>query len=473
LVLRHIKEDDQEGTREVNGNSTLKVVVEGGGKQVVAHVGLHALGRFADRVGLGTALSGAVPWAGERAPLHDRGTVLVQAMLMLAGGGESCADIEHLRVEDKLFGEVCSDSTLYRTITNVTPTVLNDLNAATASVRHEMWARMAATTGTSRVVLDIDVSLIEIHSENKDGTGPTYKGGFGFGPMFCFADATGEALAGLLRPGNAGANTVTDHLTVLDAAIGQLPRSTSDGHHVGDDRALVSRAVQVRTDSAGCTHGFVNGCRERNIGFAVVARTNANIHGAISKIRVNDKRWKHAARANGASAVRSAVAEFTDLVDMTDWPTGTRLIIRREKLHPGAQRTLYPSTLYRYWGHYTDTSSGTPAELDAHMRAHAHVEDNIKRLKESGLNRFPFSDLDANRAWMQLVLTADSLVRWFQQLCCTGPNAKAEPKRLRWTMWHTPARIIRQAGREIVRIIDGWPTTNDLLDAYKRINALT
>ena len=73
-----------------------------------------------------------------------------------------------------------------------------------AVVRSQMWQRVAATTGTGTVVLDIDASLVEIHSEHKDGTAATYKGGFGFHPLFCFADATGEALAGLLRPGNAG-----------------------------------------------------------------------------------------------------------------------------------------------------------------------------------------------------------------------------------------------------------------------------
>jgi Transposase DDE domain group 1 len=283
----------------VNGNSTCAVRVEAGGTQVVAHVGLHALGRFADRVGLGTALSAAVPWSGERAPLHDRGTVLTQAMLMLAGGGESCADIEHLRTQDSLFGDVASDSTLYRTITAITATILTDLNTATGSVRSVMWQRMAATTGNDRVVLDIDASLVEIHSENKTGTAPTYKGGFGFAPMFCFADATGEALAGLLRPGNAAANTVTDHLTVLDTAIGQLPPEIAAGHHLGDDKSAVRRPVQVRTDSAGCTRGFVDGCRERNIGFAVVARQIPKIHTAIGKIRGNDRRWQRATRSDG------------------------------------------------------------------------------------------------------------------------------------------------------------------------------
>ena len=98
----------------MDGNSTLRVKVEAGDGQVVAHVGLHALGRFADRLGFGERLSEQVPWSGERAPFHDRGTVIVQAMLMLAGGGESVADIEHLRTQDRLFGPVPSDTTLRR-----------------------------------------------------------------------------------------------------------------------------------------------------------------------------------------------------------------------------------------------------------------------------------------------------------------------------------------------------------------------
>ena len=135
---------------------------------------------------------------------------------------------------------------------------------------------------------------------------------------------------------------------------------------------------------------------------------------------------------------------------------------------------MFPSLCYRYWGRYTDNTdnTGTPVQLDAHMRDHAHVEDDIKRLKDSGLERFPFTDLDANRAWMQLVCLAADLVRWFQHLCCTGELATAEPKRLRWSLWHTPARIIRQAGRDVVRIIDGWPTTGDLLAAHQRITAI-
>jgi hypothetical protein len=455
----------------VNGNSTVSVVVEGSGNGVVAHVGLHALGLFADRLGLGDSLSARIPITGERFPLHDRGKVLTQAMLMLTGGGEACADIEHLRSQPDLFGWVPSDSTLYRTFRQIDGATLSGLWEAMAEARGEVWRRAAATTGTATVVLDIDASLHQIHSENKQETAANYKGGFGFHPIYCFADVTGETLGVELRPGNAGANTIDDHVAVLDQAIGQLPAEIAVGHRPGDDPGLVARAVQVRTDSAGCTD-FVGHCRARNVGFAVVARSNASIHAAISKVLDDEDGWIPAVRQDGELRPGAAVRELTEHLDLSGWPEGTRMIVRREPLHPGAQQTLFPSLEFRYWGHYTD-AEGDPVALDVHMRAHAHVEDNIKRLKDSGAARFPFTDIDANRAWLAVVCFADALVRWFQQLCLSGPLAVAEPKALRWTLWHTPARLVHRARRRVVRILDGWPTERALLDAYQRIALLT
>jgi Transposase DDE domain group 1 len=455
----------------VNGNSTVPVVVEGGGEGVVAHVGLHVLGAFADRLRLGDSLSARIPITGERVPLHDRGKVLTQAMLMFAGGGEACTDIEHLRAQGELFGAVPSDSTLYRTFRHIDAVTLSGLWEAIGEVRAQVWRRSAATTGTHTIVLDIDSSLHEIHSENKAETAATYKGGFGFHPMYCFADATGETLAVRLRPGNAGANNIADHVAVLDAAIAQLPDEIVVGHRAGDDPSVVRRAVQVRVDSAGCTD-FVWHCRQRNVGFAVVARSNQDVHAAISRVAFDDDAWQPARRQDGDERPGAAVAELTDLVDLSDWPPGTRLIVRREPLHPGAQQTLFPSEMFRYWGHYTD-AAGDPVALDAHMRAHAHVEDHIRRLKDSGATRFPFVDIDANRAWLAVVCFADALVRWFQLLCVTGPLAVAEPKTLRWTLWHAPARLVHHARRRVVRILDGWPTTDTLLDAYRRITLVT
>jgi Transposase DDE domain group 1 len=165
-----------------------------------------------------------------------------------------------------MFGAVPSDSTVYQTFRH-------QMDAATlagvwemAGIRAQVWRRSSETNTGESVILDIDAKLVEVHSENKEGTAPTYKRGFGSHPMLCFADATGEALAARLRPGNAGANTVTDHLGVLDDAVAQLPPELTAGHRPGDDPDTVARQVVVRTDSAGCTQGFVWGCQDRNIG---------------------------------------------------------------------------------------------------------------------------------------------------------------------------------------------------------------
>jgi hypothetical protein len=351
------------------------------------------------------------------------------------------------------------------------PATVTGLWQAMAQARAEVWSRAAATIGNATVVLDIDSSLHEIHSENKELTGPTYKGGFGFHPLYCFADATGETLAVRLRPGNAGANNVIDLVGVLDASIDGLPPEIAVGHRVGDDPELVRRPIQIRADSAA-GRTFALACRARNVGFAVVARSNEQIHAAISRAAYDSTAWQPAVRQNGELREGAAVVEVTDLVDLSDWPAGTRLIIRREPLHPGAQQSLFPSERYRYWGHFTDAAGTDPVELDRHMRAHAHVEDHIRRLKDSAASRFPFCDFDANAAWLAVVCMADVLVRWFQQLCLTGSLAAAEPKTLRWAIWHTPARVIRKARRLVVRILDDWPTAATVLDAYQRIDAI-
>jgi hypothetical protein len=452
----------------VNGNSTRRVIVEPGGTGVVAHVGLHALGSFADRLGLGNALSSAIPWVGNGVPLHDRGKVLTQMALILAGGGESCLDIEHLRIGADLFGSVPSDTTVARTFHEITESTRTDITAALSAVRAEVWKRSSATTGTAPVMLDIDASLVEIHSEGKEQTAPTYSGGFGFHPLFCFADATGETLAALLRPGNAGSNTVADHVTVLDAAVAQLPSDIAVGHRDGDGSDLVQRDVIMRADSAGCTEDFLAACRARNVGFYVSARSNAQVTAAIFDAIGIEEVWLPALAQDGGAKAEAAVAELTSLIDGKRLPSGTRLIIRREPLHPGAQRSLFPSLDYRYWGFYTD-QDGDPRDLDVTMRAHAHVESHIQRLKDSGLCRFPFASFEANSNWLMTVALAADLVRWFQLLCVDGTWSDARPKALRWGIFHAPGRFVHRARQRVVRIIDGWPTAQVLLDAYQRI----
>ena len=465
----------------MNANSTRTVIVEPGGTQVVSHVGLHALGMFADRLGVGEALSQAVGWAGSGTPKHDRGKVLTHAMLMLAGGGEACTDIETLASQDRLFGDVCSDTTLYRTFTEtLDAATVGRTRGAMAEIRSDVWDRIPGLArGDEPVIVDLDASLVEIHSENKDGAAPHFKKGYGFHPMLCFADATGEALAGELRPGNAAANDADDLLGILDRGIEQLPARIRVGHRKGDDPLLVERLVVVRSDSAGGTKVFAAGCRDRNIGFQVVARRQTAVSAAIAVANQDPHRWETALDQDGteteqvsSSGLTASVCEVTDLVDMDGWPEGTRLIIRRQPLHPGTRTSLLPDLEYRFWGHYTD-QEGDPVELDRMMRAHAHVEDFIQRLKDAGLERFPFTDFESNQAWLQTVMWAADLVTWFQTLCLTGPLARAKAKRLRWTFWHAPARIITTARRDIVRILDRWPTAHEILAAYRNIAALT
>ena len=479
----------------VKVNSSRSVGLEVGESGVVSHVGLWVLGGFADRLGLGGVLSEAF---GIRRLVHDRGSVLVHAMLMLSGGGEACTDIEHLRGEAGLFGEVASDSTLYRTMRSIDPDTLGRLGGAVARVRNQVWNRLVNTDGA--VVLDIDSSLHEVHSENKEGTAPNYKRGFGFHPMYCTLDVTGETLAVLLRPGNAAANNVADHTKVLDAAIDALPARVALGHRRGDDPGAAVQPLRVRTDSAGGP-SFAKACRRRNVGFSVGVRRAPYIESAIGQVSVDDPRWIPALprkrnrneniedtgnqqpqqpdeqnrqdEQGEEQKVRAHVIDLTEAVDTSSWPEGTRLIVRREPKHAGAQRSLFPSDDYRYWGHWTDNKAD-PAQSDADIRAHARVENNIARLKDSGANRFPFTDLDANRAWLTLVTWADALVRWFQLLCLRGTHLhKARPKTLRWYLWHTPARLVRHARKTTIRIPHTWPTAQLLHQAHQHITALT
>jgi hypothetical protein len=391
---------------------------------------------------------------------------------VIAGGGESCADIEHLRLQSDLFGHVASDSTVHRTFHELDDAALVELAKAIAAVRAKVWNRLALTNGASPVYLDIDASLIEVHSENKQGAAPNYKKGYGFHPMLCFADATGEALSAVLRPGNATANTVSDHVRVLDAAIAQLPETIASGHHVGDDEVLATRSVVVRADSAGCTTGFLGAARARNVGFFVTARSNTQVMNAVfDAVGVADV-WLAALAQDGQLREGAAVAELTSLIEHSTLPEGTRLIVHREPLHPGAQRSLIPSLDFRYWGFWTD-QEGDPRELDATMRAHAHVENHIQRLKDSGLTSMPFTNFAANAAWLFVVCLSGDLVRWFQLLCLSGPWKSARPKALRWGLFHAPGRLVRRSRQLVVRVIDGWPATKVLTDSYARMTLIT
>jgi hypothetical protein len=139
----------------------------------------------------------------------------------------------------------------------------------------------------------------------------------------CWLDETGEALAAVLRRGNAGSNTASDHFTVLGLALAQLPARDLD------------REILVRTDIGGQTHAFCADCREAGIRFSVGYELNDTVRQAI--VDLSETVWVQAINAGGEDRDGAWVAELTDHLDLSAWPEGSRLIVRRERPHPGAQ----------------------------------------------------------------------------------------------------------------------------------------
>jgi hypothetical protein len=191
------------------------------GEDLVSHAGAALLAEAADRLGLTRALSGGLAGMRERRGGHDPGRVVRDLAVMLADGGDCLSDLRAVRDQEPLFGEVASNSTAFRVIDRIAgdPRLLGALRAARARAREHAWN---AGARPGRIIIDIDATLITAHSD-KDGAAGTFKGGFGFHPLLAYLDETREALAGVLRPGNAGANTAADHIDVVELALEQLP----------------------------------------------------------------------------------------------------------------------------------------------------------------------------------------------------------------------------------------------------------
>jgi hypothetical protein len=439
-------------------------VVTEGDTQVASQVGSHLLGKIADGSGLTSRYSAAVPSTGERAPGQDRGRLLAQVAVMLAGGGECVSDMAALRDQPELFGDVASSATIWRAVKELDGAVLDALRRARAATREKVWA---AVGGPDEVVLDVDAALIEVHSENKESAASHYKGGYGFHPMLCFADHSGEALAGVLRPGNAGANSGADQLAVVDAAVASLPEAYRAGHRPGDDPDLVRHRIVVRADTAGAVASFIDGLVARNIEFSVYARADDRLHAAIRAVPADA--WHKAVRDDGEARHAGEVAELDVALD--GWPPGTRAICRREKPHPGAQLRLWDTDGYRHQVTLTN-SPGDPLALELRQRRHARVENCIKALRDTGLDRMPFTSLAMNQAWFEMVLAGADLLAWLRLGCLEGDLAKATPKTLRYRLLHVAARIVRRSRRTVLRLPAHWPWAGELASAYRRLAVL-
>jgi hypothetical protein len=412
---------------------------------VVGHAGARLLTDLADKAGLTSGFVQALGLDRVRRPTHEPGRVAVDLAVLLADGGEAIADLAVLRQQSGLFGRVASDPTAWRVLDAIDAAALARLRAARAAARELAWLQLLetrrsfpATTVLARAlpgfVLDIDATIVLAHSE-KEAAAPTWKHTFGFHPLLCFLDATGEALAGLLRSGNAGSNTAADHVTVLDQALQQIPEQ----HRYGSP-------ILVRSDSAGSSYEFlahIRSLRERGVDtqFSVGVAITTPIRAAITAAAD----WVAALDGDGSLRDGAELVELTDYLDpavLASFPAGTRLICRRERPHPGAQLSLFDQVNgMRHQIFATDTphGAGSIQFLEVRHRCHARVEDRIRTGKTTGFGRFPSRQFAINAAWLELALTGIDLLCWTQHLLLDGAMASAEPKKLRYRLLHVAA----------------------------------
>src|SRR5215831_13258321 len=222
----------------MRGERSFTVEVAADGEGLVSRAGAALVAQVGDRLGLTRAMSLRLAAIKQRRRGHDPGRVIRDLAVMLADGGECVSDLGAVRDQRALFGPVASDSTAFRVIDRIAcePALLEALRAAHARARERLWKLNGAP---ERLTIDIDATLITAHSD-KEGAAGNYKHGYGFHPLHAYGDETREALAVMLRPGNAGANTAADHVTVLDRALAQIP-----AEHIE------TIAILVRADTAG------------------------------------------------------------------------------------------------------------------------------------------------------------------------------------------------------------------------------
>jgi hypothetical protein len=429
-----------------NWASSFEVTTDGTG--VVGHAGAALLRELADRVGLTTALGWRGPGARRR---HPDAAVLRDLAVLLADGGDCLSDLAVLGDQPALFGPVASTPTAWRVIERVgtDPDGLARLRAARAHHDPEL------------LVVDADATLVLAHSDAKEAAAGTDKHWFGFCPLLAYLDrgqAPGEPLAGLLRPGNAAPGAAEDLLALVELALAQLPA------------AAAGQPVLVRSDSAGASTRLAWHLRQRGVGFSLGMPVDAHLREAI--LAQPEPAWTPAVDPDGQVRPGAEVCELTGWIDLHTWPEGTRVICRREDAHPGAQLRFSDHDGHRFQVFLTDQPDGDLAALELRHRQRARVEDRIRGAKATGLRNLPFDRWRRNAVWLELVLCAQDLLCWTQALLLEGHLAVAEPKTLRYRLWHVAARIVHHARRTILRLQRTWPWAAELAAAFTRRRAL-
>jgi len=432
--------------------SAKTVDVRADGTGLSSRAGTSLLALVADRVGLTDGLCDALQGTHKRRSAHDPGRVFCDLAVMLADGGRCVSDLQAIAGQSSLFGDVASISTARRVVLSVGESELDEIRGARARARACAWEAGAAP---ERVILDFDATPIDVHSEKEQAAGH-YKGGFGFNPLLVSCGR--ELLAGVLRPGNAGANNADDHLKLLDLTLEQLPQSALDGD------------ILARSDSAGASHDLADACRETQIRFSFGYPLTEPVRDAL--LALSEQAWRPAIEKDGQPRDGAWVTELTGKLNPPGWPEDTRLICRRERPHPGAQLSFTDVDGHRFQCFITDQTDQDIAALEALHRQHAQVEDRVKTLKATGASYLPFHDFAANAAWLELALTAHDVTIWTQLLTLDGEHQICEPKRLRYRILHVAGQLTRHARRVTLHLPADWPWADAILRAFLRLQTL-
>lgn len=440
-----------------------RVRFEGGGRAVVSQAGGVLLVETVRKAGLDNAISaGLAPWRKARA-VHDPGKILLDVALGVALGGDCLADVVMLRAEPDVFGPVASDPTVSRLIDSLAaagPKALTAIRSARAEVRSRVW-ELAGANGPatdSSVIVDIDGVLVLAHSEKQDATA-TWKKTFGHHDHG--QTGSGEPVAALLRPGNAGSNTASDHIETAQLALAQVPKHLRRG-----------RQTLIRTDSAGGTHVFLHWLSRRGrwLSYSVGMTISDAIHQAVLKIP--KKAWTPAYDAGGTERPGAWVAEITDMPELSTWPKGMRLVVRKERPHPGAQLRFTDLDGLRLTCFATNTKGGQLADLDLRHRRRARCEDRIRNARDTGLRNLPLHDTAQNQIWLEIVSLALDLLAWMPMLALTAETRRWEPKRLRLRLFSAAAQVVTTGRRRRLRFTARWPWTDVITRAIQRLAAL-
>jgi hypothetical protein len=302
---------------------------------------------------------------------------------------------------------------------------------------------------------------------DKQGAAGTFKHGFGFHPLMCWldrGDGTGEALSGVLRPGNAGSNTAADHIDVLAMALLALPKQVR------------GQPILVRADSAGATHAFVNDLVGRKLLFSIGFPIEPQVQAAILQIPAptpgdDDGGWVPALDPHGRVRPGAWVAELSTLdLSGQGWPAGTRAICRRERPHPGAAHKIgfTDHTGHRFQVFIPTSKTPTSPDWKPATAPTPGWRTASAAARPPACN-LPFSDFDANDVWLTLVAISQTLVCWAQALLLDGDLKVAEPKTLRYRLWHATGRLVHHARRVILRFDRDWPWAGALVAAFRRL----